>query len=458
MRFNISIYPDNRYDTEYIRFFMQLSWPKARREYGKIIRELPDSYSVSRSAYNRKRRIIDGKDLEATTIRDRHFKLRDFVNNLSGEFDENLKRISEFAGVNFEKWIGVTVKDVTKAVTLRDYIARYLELKGKTISSDYRDKFDMLIRNLNMFMQKHPVGNDNLRDKDEDQQKVFFSKYVTFLTEDIINDKKLGIKGHYENASVKEEFRHLTSVCNEFKGVGLMVNLASFVSNLRTPSDSSDQPHVSYDEILAILKNIHLVKNTIEEKAIYISVFQYFTGIRHNELYQVEDGNITVKMLDGVQFKVFNYISDKTGKQNTVPLNNICLDIISHWSERKFKAPKSKGKVYPNCLLPVLTVSGTIHGFRSFLKRIPKFCDDVKRIRYRGTERVEQVMPRWKRYGTHAFRHGYSAYLSGRDVSIEDIGQLLNHGSGSKTTRKHYQHIKEDKVILQAFKLLEKAG
>lgn len=427
--------------------------------YGKIIRELPEKYSVAKIYYNRKRRIIDGKSSEATTIRDRHFDLKDFVNSLSGDLEENLRRISDFTGVSFEKWIGRSQKDTTKAVTLRDYIAKYLELKGDTISDKYREQFTIASRNLSMFIKLHPVGDDNLKNKDEDQQKIFFSKYVTFLAKDTVDDEQLGFKGPYENASIKEEFSRLASVCKEFKKVGLEVSLTSFISNLKVPKSSSEQPHVSYDEIMVILKNLDKIDNSMEEKAVYVSLFQYFTGLRHNELYQIEDRNITIKMVDGIQIKVLNYVSDKTdGKPNAVPLNNVCLRVLDYWRNKKFRPPKRKGKIYHDCILPVLTLVGTLGGFRSFLKKLPEFCVDVKRIRYRGSEKIEQVMPRWQRLGTHAFRHGYSAYLTDRGVSIDNVGQLMNHEPGSHTTKKRYQHLKEDKVILEAFRALEKAG
>jgi integrase len=460
MTFNISIYADTRYDTDHVRFFMQLTWTKSKGVYGKITRELPKAYAVSKDGYNPKKKVIDGKSTEATTVRDRHFALKDMIHQQKDRsFEENLKEIADYLPqLDFTEWIGSTVQDTTKPVTLRDYIRRYLDLKGDTISYDYKNKYLALIRNLSMFIKKYPVGDDNLNEKDEDQQKIFFSKYVTFLNHDVVDDKELGQKKEYENASVREEFRHMAAVCNEFRKVGLQVKLDSFTANLRTPGDSSEQPHVTYDEIQVILKNLDKLSSSIEEKSVYVSVFQYFTGLRHNELYQVEDRNITIKMMDDVQFKVLNYISDKTGKQNSVPLNNVCLEIIEHWRGKKFKAPKRRGKVFADCLLPVLTLTGMYTGFRSFLKKLPDFCVEVSRIRYRGSERIDQRMPRWKRLGTHAFRHGYSAFLSSRDMSIDDVGQLLNHGAGSKTARKHYEHIDRDKIMLQAYKALEKVG
>lgn len=436
---------------------MQLTWTKKRNDYGKIIRELPERYSVAKIYYNRKRRIIDGKSLEATTIRDRHFELRDLVNTLDGSLEDNLKKISNLTGVEFSGWIDGPAPDITKPITLRDYVRRYAALKGQTLSDDYRKKFELIERNISMFLQAYPVGSDNLNEKDEDQQKIFFSQYLSFLINDKI-DNELGQKKPYENASVKIEFNNLTTVCTEFPKAGLKVNLASFVSNLKTPKGGKDQPYVTYGEMLVILKNLDKIQNLTEEKAIYTSILQYFTGLRHNELYQVEEKNITTKIVDGTSFKVLNYISDKTGKENAVPLNSVCLAVIEHWKGRKFKAPKRKKIVYTNCLMPILTLPGTLTGFRSFLERLPEFQYEIKRIRYRGTERVDQAMPRWQRLGTHAFRHGYSAYLTDRGASIDDVGQLLNHGPGSQTTKKHYQHIKEDKVILEAFKMLDEDG
>jgi hypothetical protein len=79
MTFNISIYADTRYDTDHVRFFMQLTWTKSKGVYGKITRELPKAYAVSKDGYNPKKKVIDGKSTEATTVRDRHFALKDMI-------------------------------------------------------------------------------------------------------------------------------------------------------------------------------------------------------------------------------------------------------------------------------------------------------------------------------------------------------------------------------------------
>ena len=496
MKLSICIYPDKRYKSDRsragrLRFFMQLTG----RGMKKIIRELPENYSVPRDDYNFKKRLITGSSLEAITIRDRHFKLVDMVRSLDGSLEENLTAIATHAGVSFKN-ISVVGTNITRAVTLRDYARKFIDIKRGVSSESYLNRFVILIKNLTLFVDRYQVGGDDMHTKSSDEQKVFFAKYIDFLLNDEIvppdpHDKRKGGKKKYENVSVVAEISRINSLKKEFENIGIKINMDSLTRRFKTPVDSDDVPHVLIEEARAILDNFHLADGITEKKVIHNCLFQYFTGLRLNELSEVKDSNITTKIVDGRSFKALNYVSDKTGKRNQVPLPQVCLDIIEYWrtrwngvvvlkkgdaeyrpstqrrDTRKINEYVRSGADVPaelankyhivtGCLLPILSDSSVGVSIKSFLKKIPLFHNTTKRIRYRGNERIEENIPRWDILTSHSFRHGYSALLSAGGVDTDSIGKLLNHSSGA-TTKKHYEHFQRDALALRALDVLNKA-
>jgi integrase len=303
-----------------------------------------------------------------------------------------------------------------------------------------------------------------------------------------VDDEVFGPKKKLENTSVVNlDFATLSAIRAEFEDTGIRIKTNEIIKNLKLPSDSSEAPYVEYPEAVAMMRNIDKAETSSEVRAAYCCLFQYFTGLRYGELFQVEEANISTKMIDGTPVKMLHYTSDKTGKENEVPLPNACLTIIDFFKKNKFPSPIMMKKeatklpgmrkainlylqgrpipekfrdliiVRDKCLLPVLASSTLSVGVKKFLKRIDLFHKTTKRVRYRGTERIEEHIPRWDILSSHSFRHGYSHYLSLNGIHIDDIGELLNH-SDSATTKRHYKHIEKDRITLQAVMALNKAG
>jgi hypothetical protein len=174
---------------------------------------------------------------------------------------------------------------------------------------------------------------------------------------------------------VKEDFKLLHAVRDEFEDTGIKVKLEKLIEDL--PSAQEQMPNIELHEIMEIWNNRFMPGLTKEEhKTIYLAVFQFFAGLRHSELTEVQDDNITIKMVSEIKFPVLNYISykGKNAKTNSVPLNSICMEIIEYWRTHKFKGPQQVNKktkevmYFPKCLLPVIPSTKYNKALHKFLK------------------------------------------------------------------------------------------
>jgi integrase len=184
----------------------------------------------------------------------------------------------------------------------------------------------------------------------------------------------------------------------------------------------------------------------MEQKAADLFLFQVFTGFRYNELKHVTANSISIKIKGGQNFKVINNIADKEGLENSVPLTVVVQEIFNRW----------EGKTNDGMLLPVLSEFKYNTNLHTFLERIPMMHRIEKRVRYRGNDRVEQEMPRYKSITSHAGRHKYSHLLSSGGIDLGGVSQLMNHAS-TDTTNKNYKHLLEEQLQMKALEVLNKA-
>lgn len=482
MKINLTIRPDTRYKSERMRLYAHFNWTEPGGKY-KVTRRSTDLV-IDKSDWNFKRCVVSGNSLEATTIRDRIFRATDFSRTL--DYPTAHENIS--AAINFINGLRGGVHKAPKMERFRDFVQKFIQMNKNTYSYHTLRKYETLIRNIELFCLWRRY-TDVMQTMDEDQQVVFFSEYVDFLltvsvvagvasgglyvkfngvivkAEGMVDPKRLfkdmpngeaKIKREYENSSVKEDFKNIRAVCEAFK-TGVTISLSRFTQGLKMGNTQGTS--CSLEEIQAIIKT--QPRTLTQEKAVDCFLFQAFTGARHNELYQVETTRITTRMINGGHIKVWTYVANKNGDENTVPLNAICMGIIEKWSAKGFKSPERRDPKlkktidYPNCLLPVLPSSKMNKALHEFLKDVPGMDGISMRVRYRGDQRVEEQVPRYMEITDHAARHTYSRILTEGGLSVDQVGELLNHAS-SETTNKHYKHMNENEIIARAYVVLSK--
>ena len=489
MKISIAIYPDTRYSTEYPTLYARMRWTDEngiykdtrkstgwkidKADWSKRIKEFLFTPTGSRDSQNIRTNII-GTSQEATRVRSQVCQLIEFVRTLNQPTTaKSMSAIERF----IDNLNGTQTMNME---SLSDFIEKFISTKNNAYSYNRIRSYKTLLRNLLLFCS-YKKYSDLMFEMSRDKQVVFFSQYVDFLLKTTVlwdgenltvdgkvlkqtealsvflKDSKLSsvVKKTYENSSVKQDFTLLAAVCKQFE-TGVSVELNDFHHFLKTGDTKGT--FLTIDEITAIWRTPR--RTLTEEKTISTFIFNCFTGLRTNELYQVEEANITNRMVGTKFIKVLTYELGKEGNRNTVPLNTICLNILKEWSEREFKKPEKRNpktkvnQTYPNCLLPLINFSEMNETLHEFLKRVPGMDRVSKRVRYVNSEPKEELIPRWQEITMYAARHSYSRLLSEGGISIDEGGQLLGHQSG-ETTRKNYKHLNEDLLIGRSYEVME---
>jgi integrase len=382
--------------------------------------------------------MVKGNSPEMAAIRDKVFALQDYIINLNFNTPEEAK-------ASILSYLGKSEGKQVKLVTLTDFVTEYMRLKSKTYSHHSIRKYDGLLKNITHF-RKHSGLIDSFQQMPEDKQTVFFSSFVDFLLfeEIFVGEKK--VKGLYENGTVKEQFKLIKAVVNKFNSTGVKVDLAEFSDFLK---EGNTQGTFCGIEELAAIYNFRKAAQGLplpEQKAADLFLFQAFTGFRYNELKFVTQNSISIKIINGHSFKSLNNIADKEGLVNSVPLSQVCQEVITRWA----------GKTKRDLLLPVLSEFQYNSNLHAFLARIEMMHRIEKRVRYRGNDRVEEEVTRYNAITSHAGRHTYSHLLLKSGLKIEEVSHLMNHAS-SETTDKNYKHLLEDQLEYRALGILNKA-
>jgi integrase len=327
----------------------------------------------------------------------------------------------------------------------------------KNLSVTTKRQFTRLARNVQLFCSAHGAA-DNIEHLDRENQKRWLRKYANFL----IYDEVPGSKIKYENRTAESEIKKLLAVKNYFH-LPIDVTMRDIFPQrefFRASDGESEMGHCTPAEIEAI--RCAKLESEAERRAIDAFIFSCFTGLRHNEFYQLTEESIQRRadLASGDRYMVLEYVSDKTGKRNEVPLNQVALEIIQRWKSHTITVERTRNgqhEYFPDILIPVLSSDKSNENLHKVLRRLPEFDKTETRVRYRGTQRIEQNVPRWMFVTFHSARHSFGFYLLSNGVPLARVAELMNHATVS-TTEKYYKHIERNSMTYEAFKVLSRAG
>lgn len=462
MKITISIFPDNRLKGHLLKMRANIAWSGGMKRI-----TLPDHYSPAREDYDFNNKSLVRKASQRSQDAWKLInQLREYVPMLDpDDAYQGIVLIQNFI-TSVEKGANIKINSIT------GYVKEFIDLKKSTYSYNSIRAYETLIRNILYYC--HDKNTTDIIHLDRTSQIVWFSRYVDFLLNDeifeagpelrsrverILGRKFREKKTRYQNVSVKNEFKLLQSVFGVFNGSGLRVELDMFHSNLRAPQ--KEAPYYEIEQLVDIIKHS---EEGVKEKVLDIAIFQSFTGARYSELYQVEDSNITVRMIgEDRTISIWNYVQGKGGINKSVPLNDICLRIIQKWKDKKFTSPTLlireprtvKKENYPDCLLPMVTEQVFNRELKDVLKDIPSFQKVIKQVYYYGSDRVEESIPQYSLFSSHSARHTFSHMLYINGLTMGEVGELIN---SQATSEKHYKHIQKDVLHLKALDVLNKVG
>lgn len=403
--------------------------------------------SLPRQFWDFKNNWIKGVNAYALQTRDKLLDIKDYVETSELGSLEEMK-------VSFDrKYKGVKVLPKAKISGLQDYIQTFIDLHKSKYSADTIRKYKTTKRNILMYCNARNIS-DSINDMSIDEQRIFFGDFVNFLCyEEGFIDKVL-MKSPYQNSTVFGELKNIKSVCNFFDELNLKININKAVNKSSFRAAEQKAIYCTPEEIVKIYNR---ECEGIAEEVRDCSIFQAYTGLRHNELYSVTKNNITTMMEGGKSFPVLSHIQNKSKKRNNIPLNDICESILHKWSKRKFDTPKKYDKpnkewiYFEDCILPVrCNQKSNVHLHR--ICRALKMFDEVTEVKYSGKNKIVKTSLKWQLVTTHTMRHSFAYYMKEHGMPDGQVAELM--GIDEATYRKNYRHSFGQKVILKAYEAL----
>lgn len=445
---------------------------------------------------------IQGKSQEAGDARNRIFKAKSilqeiekaFINRngveppidfLIGEFKKMLH--GEHASLSkSERQEKLRMQSRQEEIDSRDliyYIEDYIKTKSGLYSDQTINNYRTTTKMLKLFCERYDYTCAT-----KDLNNAFFSKFLGFLC----NDEIKGVKRMYENASAEKTVTNLLVVINYYEEIfgDVRIKRKKILGDLRVHDSrhtkKDDLAFISFEELLELYEwdcEIYGQYQEEFEATRDCYVVSALTGLRHNELYCVDQGAIQLVM-EPEPHKVLNITTDKTGHNTTTICPVLVEDIVKKWSQRTFKAPKRTivengrkfSKEFHECLLPVrssVKMNKRLHklfhdiGWSQMKKAYGEaitpetkedfepvgFWKTIRRVRYSGSKRMEDVLSRHEMLTFHSSRHTFACYLLREGLPLKTISELLGHDS-VKTTEDYYAQLLSQDVTYSASKLI----
>ena len=388
------------------------------------------------------------------------------------------------------------------AITVEKDFADYMDEFAMANESNYRyDTLQVYVtcaRYLRYFSKETGLSLEP-----KELNNSFFAQFVGFLTSgEVPKGTKFKYKGkEYEfanpkgkmiNTTVEKYYNKISSTIKFFDLEDtIKIKRKKVMGGLIVASpDISEMPFLTYSELMDLYEfdcSIYLNSMLNYEAARDCFIFCAFTGLRHNELYDLTDSSIKVIKLPTERYSL-SYVPEKNmmGVRKETLLPQICIDIINKWKKRRFQVrtkPKNSSSYiyYPDALLPVRGSQRFNECLRRLFKDVGwaqmkrEYGNDLsetnyahlepvgfykweEKVRFSGKDRIVEKIRRYDHIKFHASRHSFAFWLLANNVSIEEISKLMNHEK-LETTQKYYIHWKMNELVYKvSMKIAEQKG
>jgi integrase len=286
-----------------------------------------------------------------------------------------------------------------------------------------------------------------------DLTKEFYSDYINFLSKVLINTRT-GKPGILNNTMGKDT-KHIIRICKEGleSGISFPLHFLKFkrpkydalTETRRHSIEEKQLEHIlsfDYDNkdlytwrenIKKSIPNIYMVRD--------MYTFSFYTGLAYKEISRLTPDQIVDSYDEtGLPIKVIDFSRSKSKTHNSIPLNQICLDLIE----------KYKGEY--------LTLFRYFHvnHYNRISKRMFKMAGFTKRItlvRWSGDREMIESFQEWELLTSHSARHSAAENIIENSDDITLVRDFLGHKS-TKTTEL-YTKKKKKKFYGKILKITE---
>jgi hypothetical protein len=355
------------------------------------------------------------------------------------------------------------IKETVNLKLLNEIINEYIKIKEPTYSFHRIQTYKMARKHLMDYSKKH---DETLNI--EGIGIPWMAKFVNYLCEP--SPEGAGL----ENASVVTILQTINAAVRYFDHPGW--DRAKLIGHLRVfKNQETDTIQLSLSDIVKIYKFDCCIGGNVKIgwlKVRDLFVWSFFTGHRHNELYQLSKNSLEyITTISGSQYPVINYVSDKTGKPNQAVLNPICIEIMERWKNLPFEVLRTQKKtkekiIYSDAILPVVNLTTCNENLEAMLEEIAfresvathgaefsrgrmdlyepvSFYRKQLKVRYTGAIRKEEYIPLYKYITFKTSRRSLASELADAGLTDGDISSVLNNDP--ETARKYYA--KRDRTI-----------
>lgn len=325
-----------------------------------------DKQEVKKGNFNR-----DG--ISATIINNHFDELKTTVTSIYTE-QKAIKKIPTMQYIKDE--LRARMGEERNSSSFFDRFSSFIELEGQanTWTAGTYTKFWTNYNHLQDFETKKrfKIDFDNI-------DETFFNKYIAFQRDDL---------GH-RNTTIAKNLKIFKWFMNWATRKGYNKNLAYRDYNPDLKGTSGNKKIIVLDwEELMHLYNLELKKHYLKQVR-DVFCFCCFTGLRYSDVFNLKRSNIKD---DNIEITTI-----KTGDPLTIQLNQYSRTILDRYAIEPFEDDKC---------LPVISNQK----FNVYLKELgqeAKFEQPETIVYYKGAERKEDTLPKWKFLSTHVGRRTF---------------------------------------------------
>lgn len=220
---------------------------------------------------------------------------------------------------------------------------------------------------------------------------AFFEKYYSFLI---------------DNAGMINNTAHKT--IQFLKSFFIWANVNHYTNNdsyksFKIKSIPNEIVYLTEEELLT-LYNLELDQERLK-KVRDIFVFQCFTGVRYSDIQNISK--------DDIRNGTWHIITQKTRQSLQIPLNAFAISVLAKYSG----APK-----------PLPTISNQkMNKYLKELCEIAGIKSNVKIVKFKGAERVEETYKKYEIIGTHTARRTFVSLSLQKGMKPDVIMAITGH-------------------------------
>lgn len=262
----------------------------------------------------------------------------------------------------------------------------FLKIKRQEVSKQSIYKF----KRVKILLEEYQKSNREKIDFDK-LSPLFFSKFRSFL----IDEKKM------LNNTVNKNIQFLKTFL-------IWANNNKYTDNTSYKSyiARSESNEVIYLTENELMKLYNLALNDERLKRVRdIFLFQCFTGVRYSDIQKISR--------EDIKNATWALRTKKTHQIIEIPLNHFALSILARYID------------YPQPL-PIIS-NQKMNEYLKELCKIAAIDDQVKIIKYRGTERIETVYKKYEIIGTHTARRTFISLSLRKGMKPDVIMAITGH-------------------------------